>query len=176
MPSEKVLEQKKQIVSGLIEQLNGATAGVLVNYSGISVEDDTKLRKQLREAGIEYSVVKNTLLKRAFEEAGLADLTDVLEGTTAIAISKGDQIAAAKILCKYASTANKGFAVKKGFVDGKVLSATEVENLAKLPTKEVLLAQLLYALKGNLSKLAQLINAIIEKDAEGAAPAEAAAE
>lgn len=174
MPSEKILEQKKAIVENLVEQLNGACAGVLVNYKGITVEDDTKLRKQLREAGVEYSVVKNTLLKRAAAQVGYSDLNDVLEGTTAIAISKTDEIAAAKILCKFAKDSTTGFEVKKGFAEGKVLSKEEVENLAKLPSKEVLLAQLLCALNGNLTKLAQLLNAIIEKDSEGAAPAEEA--
>ena len=100
MPSEKVLEQKKAVVAGLTEKLQGAVSGVIVNYSGITVADDTKLRKDLREAGVDYSVVKNTLLKRAADSLGMKGLEDVLNGTTALAVSTSDYTAAARILAK----------------------------------------------------------------------------
>ena len=100
MPSEKILEQKKQIVSDLADTLSSSVAGVIVDYKGISVEDDTKLRKDLREAGVKYAVVKNTILKLAAEKAELSEIDDVLEGTTAIATSAEDYTAAARILCK----------------------------------------------------------------------------
>ena len=118
MPSEKILEQKKQIVSDLADTLSSSVAGVIVDYKGITVEDDTKLRKDLREAGVKYAVVKNTILKLAAEKAELSDIDDVLEGTTAIATSAEDYTAAARILCKFAST-SKTFTVKKGFLDGR---------------------------------------------------------
>ena len=102
LPSEKILEQKKAFVADLAQKLKNACAGVVVSYKGINVLDDTKLRKELREAGIDYFVVKNTLLLRAAKEAGLEDLAPVLEGTTAIAISENDHVAAARILCKFA--------------------------------------------------------------------------
>lgn len=98
MPSEKILEQKKQIVSDLADTLSSSVAGVIVDYKGITVEDDTKLRKDLREAGVKYAVVKNTILKLAAEKAELSDIDDVLEGTTAIATSAEDYTAAARIL------------------------------------------------------------------------------
>ena len=142
MPSEKVLEQKKQVVAELTEKLNNAVAGVLVSYKGITVAEDTKLRKELREAGVEYAVVKNTLLRRAAENAGLAGLDHVFEGTTALAVSNSDYVAAAKILSKFAED-NKAFEVKAGFAEGKALDPKGVEQLAKLPPKEVLIAQVL---------------------------------
>ena len=125
MPSAKVLEQKKQIVADLTEQLQNSVAGVLVDYKGINVADDTKLRKELREAGVDYFVVKNTLLARAIEGTDLEGMKDVLEGTTAIAISKDDYVAGARILSKYADT-HDNFSIKSGYLDGKVIDvATE---------------------------------------------------
>ena len=172
MPSQKILEEKKQIVIGIADQLKGSVAGVLVNYSGISVEDDTKLRKELREAGVQYGVVKNTLLKRAIEGTDLDGLGSVLEGTPALATSAEDYSAAARILCKYAKD-SKTFEIKAGFADGKVLSAEEVNNLAKLPSREVLLAMVLGAMNATITGLAVALNAIVEKQ-QGDAPAEEA--
>ena len=160
MPSEKILEQKKQIVSDLTEQLKGACAGVLVNYKGISVADDTKLRKELREAGVSYSVVKNTLLNRAAGEVGLSDLDSVLEGTTALAVSPDDYTAAARILSNYAKD-SKTFEIKAGFAEGKVLSAAEVDDLAKLPSKEVLIAKVLGGFNAPISGFVGVLNATL---------------
>lgn len=173
MPSEKILEQKKQIVAELTEKLKSACAGVIVDYKGINVADDTKLRKELREAGVDYFVVKNTLLSRAAKEAGLEGLDSVLEGTTALAVSKEDHVAAARILCKFAET-NKSIKTKAGFVEGKAIDVAEVENLAKLPSKEVLVAKALgglnapitgfvTVLNGTMKGLVVALNAIAEK-------------
>ncbi len=160
MPSEKILEQKKQIVNGLTEQLKGACAGVLVNYKGISVADDTKLRKELREAGVSYAVVKNTLLKRAAGEAGLSGLDTVLEGTTALAVSQDDYTAAARILSNYAK-GSKTFEIKAGFAEGKILSAAEVDDLAQLPSKEVLIAKVLGGFNAPISGFVGVLNATL---------------
>lgn len=173
MPSEKILEQKKAVVAELSERLKGSVAGVLVNYKGITVADDTKLRKDLREAGVKYTVVKNTLLKRAAEDAGIEGLDPVLGGTTALATSEEDYVAAAKILCEYAEK-NKNFEIKSGYVDGGVLGVDEIKDLAKLPSKEVLVAKALgglnapisgfvTVLNGNIRGLACVLNAIAEK-------------
>lgn len=173
MPSNKVLEAKKAIVEELVGKLKSACAGVLVNYKGITVAQDTALRKELRDAGIEYLVVKNTLLKRAAEIVGIGEISSVLEGTTAIAISKDDHIGAAKILCKFADN-NDFYKVKIGFVEGKVISEKEVHSLAKLPPKEVLIAQVLSGLNspitglvtvlgGTMKSLVVALNAIAEK-------------
>lgn len=167
MPSEKVLENKKQIVAHLTETLKSSAAGVLVDYKGINVADDTKLRKELREAGVEYSVVKNTMLRFAAKEAGLEGWDEFLHGTTALAVSKEDPIIAAKILAKYAE-AIKGdvFTIKSGFMDGKVIDTNTVNALAKIPAKEVLIATMLSSLNATISKFAVVIDQIAKKKEE----------
>ena len=174
MPSVQVLEQKKQVVADLVERLNGSIAGVIVDYKGINVEDDTKLRKELREAGVNYTVAKNTLLKRAIAETELNGLDSVLEGTTALATSADDYVAAARILCKFADT-HKNFEVKNGFIDKEVIDVAKITGLAKLPSREILLANVLGAFQAPISAFARAIQAIVDKDGE-AAPAEAPAE
>ena len=169
MPSQKVLEQKQKVVADLVERLNSSCAGVIVDYKGISVVDDTKLRKELREAGVEYTVVKNTLLKLAIKQTGLDGLDTVLDGTTAIATSADDYVAAARILCKYADT-SKTFAVKNGFIDGEVIDVDKVNGLAKLPSREILLATVLGAFQAPIAAFARAVQAIADK---AEAPAEA---
>ena len=178
MPSVQVLEQKKQVVADLVERLNGSCAGVIVDYKGINVVDDTKLRKELREAGVDYTVVKNTLLKRAIAETELNGLDAVLEGTTAIATSADDYVAAARILSKFADT-HKNFEMKNGFIDKEVIDVAKISGLAKLPSREILLANVLGAFQAPIAAFARAIQAIVDKDgapAEEAAPAEAPAE
>ena len=171
MPSEKVLELKKQQVAALKERLDGSIAGVVVDYKGITVEDDTKLRKELREAGVEYTVVKNTLLGRAIDGTSLADMGSALEGTTAIATSKDDYVAAARILGKYAEKSNS-FALKAGYLDGEVISLEKLDALAKLPSREVLLATVLSAFNAPIASFARAVQAIVDKDGEAAPVAE----
>ena len=171
MPSEKVLELKKQQVADLKERLNSSIAGVVVDYKGISVEDDTKLRKELREAGVEYTVVKNTLLGRAIEGTSLADMSSVLEGTTAIATSKDDYVAAARILNKYAEKSNS-FSIKSGYLDDEVISLEKITSLAKLPSREVLLATVLNAFNAPIASFARAVQAIVDKNGEAAHAAE----
>ncbi|MGN0471158.1 MAG: 50S ribosomal protein L10 [Acutalibacteraceae bacterium] len=173
MPSEKVLEQKKQIVAELADRIQGSVAGIIVDYKGISVEDDTKLRKELREADVKYTVVKNTLIKRAAEQAGLEGIDEVLNGTSAIATSENDYVAAARILQKFADS-HKSFTVKTGYLDNKVISLEMVQNLAKLPSREVLLANVLGAFNAPIASFARAVQAIVDKSGE--APAEEAAE
>ncbi len=166
MPSEKTLQAKQEVVAQLKTKLDGAVAGVLVDYRGITVADDTKLRRELREAGIDYSVVKNTLLRRALEGTDYSEMASVLENTTAFAVSHEDPVAAAKILSKFAEDSKGSFAIKAGFVEGKVLDVAGVIALAKLPSKEQLLVQLLSVLNGNIRGLAVALNAIAEKENE----------
>lgn len=174
MPSVKVLEKKKQQVQDVAELLGKSSVGVLVSYSGITVEDDTKLRKQLRESGCSYQVIKNTILKRAFETAGIEGLDAFLSGTTAIAVSEDDYVSGAKILSECAKKI-ESFHVKGGFIDGKVVSSDEINALAKLPSKEVLVAQALgglnapiqgfaNVLSGTMRGLVIALNAIAEKE------------
>ena len=174
MPSEKILEQKKQQVAELTELLKGSVAGVVVDYKGINVADDTALRKELREAGVKYSVVKNTLLGLAAKEAGLDDLSKVLEGTTAIAISPDDHTAAARILKKFADK-SKTFSIKSGYLEGEVVDVATIDSLAKLPTRDILLATVCNAFNAPIAAFARAIQAIVDKGgAEACEPAEAA--
>lgn len=159
MPSQKILEQKKELVDQLTTKLQNACTGVLVDYKGITVEDDTKLRKDLREAGVEYAVIKNTMLKRAAQAADLEDLTGYLKDTTAIATCEEDYVAAARILCEYASK-NKSFTVKSGFIDGEVVDADQIKALSKLPSKDQLIAQVLGGLNSPITGLACVLSGL----------------
>ncbi|MDR1692793.1 MAG: 50S ribosomal protein L10 [Oscillospiraceae bacterium] len=173
MPNAKVLEQKKAVVAELTEAMKNATTGVLVDYKGIRVDADTKLRTELRKAGVSYKVVKNTLMRRAIQGIGLEGLAPVLDGTTALAVSD-DAVAPAKILSEYAKKTGDKFKIKAGFVEGRVISPAEVQALADLPPREVLIAQVLAGfnapisglvnvLNGNLRGLVVALNAIAEK-------------
>ncbi len=168
MPNATVLAQKQQIVEDLKEKLSKAVTGVVVDYKGISVADDTALRKELRENGVNYFVVKNTLLARAIEGTDLEEMKSVLEGTTAIALSDEDYTAAARILCKYAG-AHENFKVKSGFLDGKLIDLETVDQLAKLPTREVLLATVLSAFQAPIAAFARAVQAIVDKNGEAPA-------
>ena len=165
MPSEKVLKQKQQAVAELVETLNTAVTGVLVEYKGISVADDTKLRSDLRAAGVKYSVVKNTLLDLAAKEASLEGLLPFLTGTTALATSNEDYAAAARILAKYAAT-SKTFKLKTGFLDGTVISESKLESLAKLPSREVLLSSVANVFQAPIAAFARAAKAIVDKSEE----------
>ena len=167
MPNAKVLEAKKQAVAELSEKLGAAITGVVVDYKGINVADDTALRKELREAGVDYFVVKNTILSRAIDGTDLADIQSVLEGTTAIALSNEDYTAAARILNKCAE-AHESFNIKGGFLDGKAVDVETIKALANLPTKEVLLATVLSAFQAPIAAFARAVQAIVDKGEEAA--------
>lgn len=167
MPNAKVLEQKMQLVAELKEKLNASVAGVVVNYSGTSVADDTALRKELRENNVSYFVVKNTLLARAVEGTELEGMKEVLEGTTAIALSNDDHTAAARILCKFAES-HENFTVKAGFLDGKLTDLETIDTLAKLPSREVLLATVCNVFQAPIAAFARVIQAVVDKNGESA--------
>ncbi len=175
MPSKAILEQKQKAVAELAEKMKNAASGVLVNYQGITVEDDTKMRAALRAAGVEYMVVKNTLTGRACDEVGFGDMKQYLSGMTAIAISNEDPIAPAKVLKKYAEKV-ESFKILSGFLDGAVVDEKTVIELAEIPSKEVLIAKMLGSLQSSLYGLAYVLQAKIDKEnggAEETAPAEA---
>lgn len=174
MPSASVLEAKKQAVASLAEELKGSCAGVLVEYSGVTVADDTALRAELRKDNVTYKVVKNSILKRAAEEVGLADLDAVLAGTTALAICENDYVAPARILKKFADS-HKDFNIKSGFMDGEVIDLATIENLASLPTKDVLLATVCNAFNAPIAAFARVIQAVVDQSGEEV-PAPAAKE
>ena len=176
MPNAKVLEQKKQLVTELAEKFKNSVGGVLVDYQGIDVGQDTKMRRELREAGVDYFVFKNTLARLAAKQCGFDDLLPVLVKMTAIATSENDPVAPAKILTAYADKIDT-FQIKAGFVEGTVIDAAGVNQLATLPSKEELVAKVLGGLQapiyglvnvlnGNLRGLACVLQAICDKKAE----------
>ena len=174
MPSNAILEQKKQVVADLAEQIKASAAGVVVNYQGITVENDTALRKALREAGVKYVVMKNTLTGRACDMCGYGDIKQYLNGMTAIAISSPeDPIAPAKILKEYAEKI-ASFEIVAGYCDGEVLDAAGVNNLADIPSKEVLIAKFLGSIKSPIYNFAYAIQAVLDKKNEGGEEAPAA--
>ena len=177
MPSNSILAQKQAIVADLAEQLKNSPAGVVVNYQGITVDADTKMRKALREAGVKYMVMKNSLTGRACDEVGMGDMKQYLTGMTAIAIGTTDPVAPAKVLKEYAEKV-ESFQILAGYLDGAVVDAETVNKLADIPSKEVLLAKLLGSIKSPLYNFAYALQAIIDKDGEAAPEAapEAAAE
>ena len=169
MPNALVLEKKQQQVAELKEKIAASVTGVIVDYKGITVADDTALRQELRENGVEYFVVKNTILSRAVEGTELEGIKSVLEGTTAIALSKEDYTAAARILCKFADD-HENFKVKSGFLDGKVADVATITAIAKLPSKEVLLATVCNVLQAPIAAFARVLQAVVDKN--GSADAE----
>ncbi len=175
MPNAKVLSEKQAIVAALTEKLQGSVAGVIVDYSGITVAEDTEMRRKLRENNVDYSVVKNTLLRFAINNSGLTELDSLLNGTTSLAVSAEDPVAPAKIIKEYADKLNGRFEIKGGFMDGKVISLDEVNALASIPALPVLQAQVLGTMLAPISSFACVIKAIAEK-LGGPVEAEAAAE
>ncbi|MDD3361085.1 MAG: 50S ribosomal protein L10 [Hespellia sp.] len=172
------VELKQPIVAAIAEDIKDAQAIVVVDYRGLTVTEDTELRKQLREAGVTYKVQKNTMVRRAFEGTDFAALDEHLAGPTAIAISKDDVTAPARILCNFAKTA-KALELKAGVVEGTVYDAAALNELASIPSREVLLSKLLGSIQSPITNFARVINQIAEQgDAADAEPAaeEAAAE
>lgn len=167
MPSAKILEGKQAIVAGLTEKIKAAKSGVIVNYQGITVEDDTALRTALRKAGVEYKVYKNSITGRACDAAGYGDAKAYLEGMTAIAISFEDEVAPAKIMKEYADKIAT-FDIKGGFIDKTVVDADAIKALADVPSKPILVGKLLGTMMSSVSKLAICLQQIIDKQQQSA--------
>ena len=175
MPNAKVLSEKQAIVAALTEKLQNASAGVLVDYKGITVAEDTALRAELRKNNVEYAVVKNTLLRFAAKNCGMDELDGILNGTTSLAICNDDPVAPARVINDFAKKCNGHFEIKGGFMDGKVISLDEVNALASIPALPVLQAQVLGTMLAPITSFAVVIKAIAEK-LGGPVEAEAAAE
>ena len=169
------VELKQPIVEEISANIKDAQSVVLVDYLGLSVAEDTQLRKQLREAGVVYKVCKNTMMKRAFEGTDFAQLDEYLEGPNAIAISKEDATAPARIICDFAKKA-EALEVKAGVVEGSVYDAAGIQELSKIPSREVLLSKLLGSLQSPITNLARVLNQIAEKGGADACEAAPAAE
>ena len=170
MPNAKVLESKKAVVESLTNKIQEATSVVFVDYKGLTVAQDTELRKQFREAGVDYTVVKNTLTNFAAKNAGY-NFSEVLNGTTAMASTTGDPIAPARIVCEFAKKNKlKTLTIKGGVVEGSVLSADQLSSFGELPSKSALVASVLGTFLAPISSLAFVLDQIrMQKD--GSAPA-----
>ena len=174
MPNAKVLSEKQAIVAALADRIKNASAGVLVDYKGITVAQDTELRAELRKNEIDYTVVKNTLTRFALDEAGLQELDSVLSGTTSLATSTGDPIAPIRVISEYADKLGGVFNVKAAFLEGKILSEGEIKEIAALPSKDALYAQVFGTLLAPITSLAVVLNQIVEKQGGGEPAPEAA--
>ena len=173
MPNAKALESKKAVVDALTSKMKEATSVVFVDYKGITVAQDTALRKQFRDAEVEYSVVKNTLTRFAAKNVGY-DFDEVLNGTTAMACTTGDPIAPARIVCEFAKKNKNALTIKGGVVEGSVLTADQLNGFGELPSKNALVAQVLGTFLAPISSLAFVLDQIREQKDGGAPAAEAA--
>lgn len=176
MPSEKILQFKQEVINDISGKISASKGVVLADYRGLTVEQDTELRSALRKAGVSYNVVKNTLTKIAVKELGLEGLNPFLKGPTAMAYCVQDPVSAAKVMNEYASKYEK-LELKAGVVEGRIIDTETIKALASLPSREVLIAQVLgglnapisgfaNVLNANIRGLAVALNAIAEKKAE----------
>ena len=176
MPNAKVLSEKQAIVAELADRLKNAASGILVDYKGITVLQDTQLRNELRQNGVEYSVIKNTLCRRAIDEVGLSEIDAVLNGTTSLATTTEDPIAPFRVMGDYSKKLGDVFTVKAGFMDGKVLSQQEMADIATLPSKEALYSKVLGTMLAPITSLAVVLGQIVEQKGGSLESAEPAAE
>ena len=177
MPNAKVLSEKQAIVEALVERIKSASAGVLVDYKGITVAEDTALRTELRKDEVNYTVVKNTLTRKALDKLGMTELDEVLNGTTSLATAENDPIAPFRILNDYSKKLGDRFNIKAAFMDGKVLSESEIAEMAELPSKDALYAKVLGTMIAPITGLAVCLGQILEqKGGSLEAPAAEAAE
>ena len=163
MPNAKVLSEKQAIVEALAERIKNAEAGILVDYKGITVAEDTALRTELRKEGVEYTVVKNTLTRKALDKLGMNELDSVLNGTTSLATADNDPIAPFRILSDYSKKLNERFNIKAAFMDGKVLNEAEIAEMSALPSKDALYAKVLGTMIAPITGLAVCLGQILEQ-------------
>ena len=159
------VELKQPIIDEISASLDGARGVVLVDHRGLTVEQDTALRRALREAGVSYKVFKNTLVKRAIKGTGFEGLESYLEGPSALASSKTDATAPARVLCDFAKTHDK-LEIKAGVIEGTDYDAAGVKVIATIPSREVLLSRLLGSMKSPIANFARVVNQIAEKKQE----------
>ena len=173
MPNAKVLSEKQAIVEALAQRIQNAGAGILVDYKGITVAEDTALRTELRKDGVEYTVVKNTLTRKALDKLGMSELDSILNGTTSLATTENDPIAPFRILSDYSKKLGERFNIKAAFMEGKVLSEADIAGMAELPSKDALYAKVLGTMIAPITGLAVCLGQILEQKGgslESAAP------
>ena len=175
MPKAKVLSEKQAIVEALAERIKNAGAGLLVDYKGITVAEDTALRTELRKDGVEYTVVKNTLTRKALDKLGMSSLDHVLNGTTSLATAEKDPIAPFRIISDYSKKLGDRFNIKAAFMEGKVLNDSEIAEMAELPGKDALYAKVLGTMIAPITGLAVCLGQILEQKGGSLESAEAEA-
>ena len=163
MPNAKVLSEKQAIVEALVERLQTASAGVFVDYKGITVAEDTPLRSDLRKNEVEYSVVKNTLVRFALDKVGLEGLDDILNGTTSLATSTADPIVPIRLIHEASAKMNDKFTIKGAFLEGKVLSEAEIAEIAQLSSKDALYSKVLGTMLAPITSLAVVLGQVVEQ-------------
>lgn len=163
--NEAAIAKKETLVQAAAEKFESAASVVIVDYRGLTVEEVTNLRKQLRDAGVEMKVIKNSILSRAAKKVGLDGLDEVFTGPTAVAFSNDDVVAPAKIIDEFAKDA-KALEIKGGVIEGKVSSVEQITALAKLPNREGLLSMLLSVLQAPVRNVAYAVKAVAEKNEE----------
>ena len=178
MPNAKVLSEKQAIVEALAERIKNSDAGILIDYKGITVAEDTALRTELRKDEVEYTVVKNTLTRKALDKLGMNELDHVLNGTTSLATSTNDPIAPFRIVSDYSTKLGERFNIKAAFMEGKVLSEAEIAEIAALPSKDALYSKVLGTMIAPITGLAVCLGQILEQKGGSleSGSAEAAAE
>ena len=175
MPNAKVLSEKQAIVEALAERIKNAGAGLLVDYKGITVAEDTALRAELRKEAVDYSVVKNTLTRKALDKLGMSSLDHVLNGTTSLATAEKDPIAPFRIISDYSKKLGDRFNIKAAFMEGKVLNDSEIAEMAELPGKDALYAKVLGTMIAPITGLAVCLGQILEQKGGSLESAEAEA-
>lgn len=177
MPNAKVLSEKQAIVEALAERIKNAGSGVFVDYKGITVAEDTALRTELRRDEVNYTVVKNTLTRKALDKLGMEGLDSILNGTTSLATAENDPIAPFRILSDYSKKLGDRFNIKAAFMEGKILSESEIAEISELPSKDALYAKVLGTMIAPITGLAVCLGQILEqKGGSLEAPAAEAAE
>ena len=163
MPNAKVLSEKQAIVAALIERIKASSAGVLVDYKGITVAEDTAVRTELRKEGVNYTVIKNTLVRKALDELNLTELDSVLNGTTSLATAENDPIAPFRIIADYSKKLGDRFNIKAAFMEGKILNEAEIAEMASLPSKDALYSKVLGTMIAPITGLAVCLGQILEQ-------------
>ncbi len=177
MPNAKVLSEKQAIVEALAQRIQNAGSGVFVDYKGITVAEDTALRTELRRDEVNYTVVKNTLTRKALDKLGMEGLDSILNGTTSLATAENDPIAPFRILSDYSKKLGDRFNIKAAFMEGKILSESEIAEISELPSKDALYAKVLGTMIAPITGLAVCLGQILEqKGGSLEAPAAEAAE
>lgn len=176
MPSKAILTEKQAIVEALAQRLQAAQGGLLVDYKGINVAQDTELRRDLRAKDVEYTVVKNTLTRLAFDKVGLSGLNDQLNGTTSLATSASDPLVPIHELTEFSEKMGQLFTIKGVFADGKILSDAEVAELAPIPNRDALYSKVLGTMLAPITSLAVVLGQVVEQKGGSAAAEEAPAE